>query len=238
MRNPPQLAQSWLAVEVVGGVFIQVQGRPHVLSRWLLLAFPMLQMGNWRPGRFSNSKTGLWHPSHRSTQERCQRALAGGGHRLCLFSPACWGKSTVGTVPRLGHHAPSGQGSQDSTSVPWQDSLGGPFLLWGLGSFIWKCRGGKAQGLQCPRLRSLGPEMTNPPSVEGRRISWPALNPVILSFRTNTMMLLMKSLRPSGECGTCRAGSGLGPGPIPIFQASPPFHQPSPSCGSCQHLGC
>lgn len=32
------------------------------------------------------------------------------------------------------------------------------------------------------------------------------VNPVPLSFRTNTMMLLMKSSRPSGECGTCRGG--------------------------------
>lgn len=49
----------------------------------------------------------------------------------------------------------------------------------------------------------LGPAGSpHPASLEG-------VNPVPLSFRTNTTMLLMKSSRPSGECGTCRGGRGL-----------------------------
>lgn len=95
---------------------------------------------------------------------------------------------------------------------------------------------GKLEGCSVPLLWSLGPEMTNSSSVDGRGTSRSALNPVTLSFRTNTMMLLMKSSRPSGECGTCRRASGLGPGLIPIFQASPPFCQPGPSCAACQRL--
>ena len=58
-------------------------------------------------------------------------------------------------------------------------------------------RGGKAWGLE--RLPPLVATVTEAGGT--------ALNPVPLSFRTNTTMLLMKSSRPSGECGTCWGGA-------------------------------
>lgn len=58
-------------------------------------------------------------------------------------------------------------------------------------------QGGKAWGLEC--LPSLVATITEAGGT--------ALNPVPLSFRTNTTMLLMKSSRPSGECGTCWGGA-------------------------------
>lgn len=54
MLNPHTVgAPSWPAVEV-GCVFVQAGEWPHEFSQWLLLAFPILQMGIWRLGRFSN----------------------------------------------------------------------------------------------------------------------------------------------------------------------------------------
>lgn len=58
-------------------------------------------------------------------------------------------------------------------------------------------QGGNAWGLE--RLPPLAATVT--------KAGGTALNPVPLSFRTNTTMLLMKSSRPSGECGTCWGGA-------------------------------
>lgn len=58
-------------------------------------------------------------------------------------------------------------------------------------------RSGNASGLE--RLPPLAAPVT--------KAGGTALNPVPLSFRTNTTMLLMKSSRPSGECGTCWGGA-------------------------------
>lgn len=171
-------------------MFLREDGHATVV----LLVFP----------HFTDGKTEAWRGSVSQSQD-CgfQAAGAHGGAGGGQQSGGC-GVGTGGSGHRL---------SQAPSPLP---AAGGSAVGTGLPQGQCVQRGqGSQSSLSCP-----GPGLSvglagspDPAPLEG-------VNPVPLSFRTNTTMLLMKSSRPSGECGTCRGGRGL-TGWAPT-QATPP----------------
>lgn len=174
--------------------------------------------------RFTDGKTEAWRGSVSQNQACGSQATV---------APGGWGEESR----RMGAGAGAGAGGEGQGG----DSIPGPCpaACWWGGQC---CRSRSSQGRHVQPGQGSQSSTSGPRPEPSGRPSWSlplasleGVNTVPLSFRTNTTMLLTKSSRPSGECGTCRGGQGLTgwaprSSPPPGLSACSPSSEPAEPC--------